>query len=417
MKYILSVAILALTNISPIVNALPGAYSPSYTAGYSEAPAVTSIPSVDFACGYEEENWVIKSGFGNPEQSANLLIDSTFGSIFVAGVMCHSDFCEGQSSPLYNAGKSSTSVNLHKKEIFNLGDERIVKGDLYRDDITAGSIKLHSEMFAKAFSVEGFPSHPNYAGAFGLNPIVDSSDYTDKITYNSAPGYSYSNILERADNVNRSSSTFSKAVDVRERKKDKKDVNKDDNQNSNKRSYNSEMCTFSLGIDYTLVYKIGWLSLPTCEYGKSPFWKTDLECVKINGVVDLKFTNTLAEFDTTVKDIHVPHGDFEKIHQGLKATYNDHIKKYVFKCCDARDLEISFKDHKVTLPVEDWTIKIDRLGDHCAAKIAVSNTTEVPVSRWRLGTDFMENFYTIFDRERAQTGLGLYHGQDPSYLT
>lgn len=52
MKYILSAAILALASISPVVNALPGAYSTEY----AETPAVASIPSVKFACGYEEEN-------------------------------------------------------------------------------------------------------------------------------------------------------------------------------------------------------------------------------------------------------------------------------------------------------------------------------------------------------------------------
>ncbi|KAI9254938.1 aspartic peptidase domain-containing protein [Helicostylum pulchrum] len=400
MKYILSAAILALSSISPVVNALPGAYSPSDTTGYPETPDFPSIPSVNFPCGYEEKNWVIKSGFGNPEQSANLLIDTTFGSIFVAGVMCHSEFCEDQSSPLYNSGKSSTSVNLHQKKTFNLGSERIVKADMYTDDITAGSIKLHNQIFGKAFSVEGFPSHPNYAGVFGLNPVTDSS--------NSTAEYGYSNMLGKRIEGDTDPAVFGRNVTLKGRKPKKPEKRTDDT---------SEVCTFSRGIDYNLVYKIGWLSFPTCEYGKSPFWKTDLECVKINGVVDLKFTKTIAEFDTTVKDIHVPHGDLEKIHQGLKATYNDQVKKYVFKCCYAKDLEISFKDHKVTLPAEAWTIKVDRLEDHCAAKFAVSNTTAIPKSRWRLGTDFMENFYTIFDQQRAQTGLGLYHGQSSSYLT
>lgn len=220
---------------------------------------------------------------------------------------------------------------------------------------------------------------------------------------NSTPGYTYYNTLQKRDDGDRSVGDKGRTGD--------------DDVKPEKRNNNHKVCSLFFGIDDSLVYKIGWLSLPTCEYGKSPFWKTDLECVKINGVVDLKFTNTLAEFDTTVKDIHIPHGDLEKIHQGLKATYNNHVKKYVFKCCDARDLEISFKDHKVTLPVEDWTIKVDRLGDHCSAKFAVSNTTEIPVSRWRLGTDFMENFYVIFSKTKSQTGLGLYHGQNLSYLT
>lgn len=235
---------------------------------------------------------------------------------------------------------------------------------------------------------------------FGLNPVDVSSDLESNFT----PGYGYSNLLGRAE-----ADALPAAVG--------NEVTQASRKSQTRTNDVSKVCTFSFGIDYTLVYKIGWLSLPTREFGKSPFWKTDLECVKINGVVDLKFTKTIAEFDTTVKDIHVPHGDLAKIHQGLKATYDYRLKKYVFKCCYAKDLEISFKDHKVKLPVEAWTINVDNFGEHCAAKFAASNTIEIPTSRWRLGTDFMENFYTIFDKQGAQTGLGLYHGQNPSYLT
>lgn len=188
---------------------------------------------------------------------------------------------------------------------------------------------------------------------------------------------------------------------------------------NHKRGNNAMTCSLIFGIETSFISgEIAWLDLPTCEYGNSPFWKTDLTCVTIGNVVDLKFKNTVAEFDTTVENIEVPHEDLKKIHQGLHATYNEVKKKYVFKCCEAEDLKISFEKYTVSIPSNSWTASEDSIGELCSARISASNTTVVPTNRWRLGTNFMLNFYSIFSISRKQTGLALLtHGNELLRIT
>lgn len=186
-----------------------------------------------------------------------------------------------------------------------------------------------------------------------------------------------------------------------------------------RRDSNINQCALTYGIDTSLMSgEIAWLNFPTCKYGTSPFWKTDLTCVTIGDAVDLKFKDTVAEFDTTVKNIEVPHEDIKKIHQGLHATYDASKKDYTFKCCDAKDLKISFAEYTVSIPPSSWTHKLDNIGELCSARISISNTTIEPVNRWRLGTSFITNFFTVFDSEKKQTGLALLkHGNEELHIS
>jgi hypothetical protein len=180
----------------------------------------------------------------------------------------------------------------------------------------------------------------------------------------------------------------------------------------NSKRNNEKVCDLNFGVDYSAISgDIAWLDVPTCDYGTSPFWKTPLTCAKIDGVVDFKFTNTLASFDTSVKNIQVPLDDLQKIYDGLNATKcADGTNEYQFKCCNAKDLTLSFEKYDVTIPVEAWTAQKDSSGEYCTAKISESESTDAPTNRWHLGTTFSINFYTIYSPSRAQTGLALSVG-------
>ncbi|KAI9359716.1 aspartic peptidase domain-containing protein [Pilaira anomala] len=387
MKYILSTSILALVSLSPLVKALPGTYS--YNNDDSSVSQPPDIHLVEFECGYDVKDWVIDAGFGTPEQEARLLIDTNSDKTFVAGVMCHSEFCENQSEPLYHAGKSSTSVKLKSKKTLEFANNRTVFGDIYNDTVTIGNDKFYDFTFGKAISVSGFPSNADYAGVYGLNPGPDPTYYASK---QKRADHGKSKVSSRGRSKSGSSGGFKRS------------------------NTEEEKCALIYNLDYdTLPNPIAWLNLPTNDFGVSPFWKTDLKCVKIKGVADFKFKNTIAGFDTAVKDITAPHEDIAKIHQGLNAEYDNDVGRYVFECCDANDLEISFTEYTVKIPKSYWIKKVD--DKRCYAKIAVSDATEAPTNRWRLGTDFIENFYTLYDKERRQIGLSLLENSEGISIT
>ncbi|KAI9359735.1 aspartic peptidase domain-containing protein [Pilaira anomala] len=390
MRYFLSTSILVLATLSPLIKALP--YYEDTDPQYF----------VEFECGYDVDNWVIEAGFGTPEQDARLLVDTTSNNTFVAGIMCHSEFCENQSGPLYDSGKSSTSVKLMSEQTFELTNNRSVLGDIYEDTVTIGNIEFTNFKFGKAISVSGFPSDADYAGVYGLNPGPDPTYYASK--------------RKRADHGKGKPSM--RGREGKSGSSGSVDTSDPPNVQIPKKRSNTGggKCALIYDLNYdTLPNPIAWLNLPTNDCSDSPFWKTDIECVKIKNVVDLKFQNTIAEFDTAVKDITAPHEDIAKIHQGLNAEYDNDSDKYVFQCCDANDLEISFTDYTVKIPAGYWTVKID--DNRCFAKIAVSDATDAPTSRWRLGTDFMENFYTILDEDRRQTGLSLLNNRKGISIT
>jgi hypothetical protein len=170
-----------------------------------------------------------------------------------------------------------------------------------------------------------------------------------------------------------------------------------------------KVCQFSFGFDESRISgDIAWIDLPTCDYGSTPFWKAKLTCAKIEGAVDLKFDKTVASFDTSVKNIQVPHTDIAKIHEGLGAKYNDKTDQYEFKCCYAKDLTFSFEKYDITLPTEAYTKKIGSDGEYCTDVFEVLKPSKFDYENtWKLGTKFITNFVSIYDEHRRQTGLGL----------
>ncbi|KAI7892268.1 aspartic peptidase domain-containing protein [Mucor mucedo] len=385
MRSIASSSVLILAALLPLAKASPA----HFKRAYAEPGRITSSNMIPFDCNESIPNWVVPVELGTPGQSVNLLLDTTFDNTFVAGVMCHSEFCENQSDPLYNAGQSSTSVNLHQRRTFDLGDGEIVTGDIYKDTIDFGSVIYENATFGKAFDVQGFPPMANFAGVLGLASSVNQTTSTLNKRQEKLPTYNNDRATE-GDNPGQ-----------------RRQSNHNDDA-FRKRSAGSGTCGFSLDFDTDSVsQEIFWLEYPTCEYGNSPFWKTDLTCVTIDDAVDLKFKNTIAEFDTTVQNIEMPQKDFQKIHEGLKATYHKSVDRWLFKCCDAKNLKISFSKYAVTIPAISWTIIEGEDEELCSAIFSISRTDITPVNRWRLGTRFITNFITISSPTRKQTGIAL----------
>lgn len=57
------------------------------------------------------------------------LLNSIF---FVSHLKCHDELCTSTKNPLYDAGKSSTSQNLHQIVNIDYGDGKLVDADYYK---------------------------------------------------------------------------------------------------------------------------------------------------------------------------------------------------------------------------------------------------------------------------------------------
>ncbi|KAK4517532.1 uncharacterized protein ATC70_000871 [Mucor velutinosus] len=336
--------------------------------------------ALSFPCGDDVPNWVANIEIGTRDQLFPLLLDTSSKDTWVAGIMCKSEFCLTRKGPLFNAGKSSTIQNEHKKLTLEY-EQGTVIGNLYQDNLKIGGTVVKDYPFVKAFEVNGFNNSVTYAGILGLGGSEINKPKLSKRGPSSSIG---------------EPSTFYGASGITYRRK--------------RNNVGGKTCQFAFGIDKSRIEgDIAWLDLPTCDYGSTPFWKTRLTCAKIEGVADLKFKKTVASFDTSVKNIQVPHKDLAIIHKGLKAEYNDQSKQYEFKCCYAKDLTFSFEKYDVTLPTEAWTKKVN---DKICTDIfqVLKPTKNDHENTWKLGTKFITNFVSIFDEHRRQTGLALLAG-------
>ncbi|KAL9551092.1 hypothetical protein MBANPS3_004423 [Mucor bainieri] len=337
---------------------------------------------LSFPCGDDVPNLIPFLKSGTPGQSFPLLLDTSSETTWVAGIKCKSEFCLTRKGSLFDAGKSSTIENEHT--VLTLDYEQgTVVGDVYQDDIKIGGEVLTDYPFGKAFEVSGFNNSLTYSGILGLGVSEDKKAKRDLALSKRAPG---------------------------SKKSDPPAIWGPKGIKFGKRNNVGETCQFTFGVDKSRIEgDIAWLDLPTCDYGSTPFWKAKLTCAKIEGVADLKFQKTVASFDTGVKNIQVPHKDLAAIHKGLKAEYNDHSKKYEFKCCDAKDLTFSFEKYDVTLPTEYWTRKVN--DEICTDIFDVLESTKLDTENtWKLGTRFITNFVSIYDEHRRQTGLALLAG-------
>ncbi|CAO0796229.1 unnamed protein product [Mucor circinelloides] len=347
--------------------------------------------ALSFPCGDDVPNWVANIEIGTPDQTFPLLLDTSSKDTWVAGIMCKSEFCLTRKGPLFDAGKSSTIQNEHTELTLEY-EQGTVVGDLYQDNLKIGGTLVKDYPFVKAFGVAGFNNSVTYAGILGLGGSEINKAKRALLLDKRGPS---SSIGEP--------STFYGASGISYKRK--------------RNNVGEKTCQFAFGIDESRIEgDIAWFDLPTCDYGSTPFWKAKLTCAKIEDVADLKFKKTVASFDTSVKDIQIPHKDLAVIHEGLKAEFNAHSNQYEFKCCYAKDLKFSFEKYDVTLPSEAWTKKVN--DEICTDIFQVLEPTKFDhENTWKLGTKFITNFVSIFDEHRRQTGLALLANGNNKGLT
>ncbi|KAI8053643.1 aspartic peptidase domain-containing protein, partial [Thamnidium elegans] len=165
------------------------------------------------------------------------------------------------------------------------------------------------------------------------------------------------------------------------------------------------------GVDHN-VYKgdLAYLKLPTCDYGNSPFWKTEIKCVKFTDKIDIKLApKSLASLSTGSNFISAPTKQADLLHASIDATYDEQDSTYKFKCCDDLDtlptFKIDFKGYRVSLPPKAYVIQDSK--DVCHTLI---NRNTADDKNWVLGGAFLNNFYHIYDSSNLQIGLAIPKG-------
>lgn len=163
------------------------------------------------------------------------------------------------------------------------------------------------------------------------------------------------------------------------------------------------------GVDHN-VYKgdIAYLKLPTCDYGDSPFWKTEIKCVKLGNKIDVKLANkTLATLSSGEKRILAPTKQADLLHAAINAKYNDSEGVYRLDSCSDLDsfptLKLDFNGYRVSLPPKLY-IRKDSDGETCHTLIGRNTKDD---KNWVLGGAFLHNFYHIYDLSNLQVGLAI----------
>lgn len=168
---------------------------------------------------------------------------------------------------------------------------------------------------------------------------------------------------------------------------------------------------FIFGVDHD-VYKgdIAYLKLPTCDYGDSPYWKSELNCVKL-GDFDLKLAKkSLASFSTGSSFILAPTKQADLLHASIEGHYDEDEDYYRLECCDKIDklptLKFDFNGYRVSIPPHLYVEKDS--DDECHTLIGRNYDSH---KNWVLGGAFLNNFYHIYDLENKQIGLALPKGE------
>lgn len=331
-----------------------------------------SVPTI---CSKEFGNWVIESSIGTPAQKIPLRLDLARAETWAASNKCRKDFCKKQRGNLYDTSASSTAEDLCETVIIKYEKRARVKGKLFRDILSfgEGSYTANTELVA-AYDVCKLPEQ-NFAGSFGFKPI-ETSQY----------GYNSTSVLKKRGYSQSGGGHGS--VRGRGRKRE-----------------NDEQCFLSWGIDPSLFKgELIWLPFPTCSYGDTPYWKTPVSCLKIDGVTDLRFKKAVAEFISVTNLIKLPPIYFNTLVEEVGGTYNPYTKEFQLDCCKAKDLTFSFKDYDVTIPSSAWTIQ--RSEKVCSALI-VPTEYPVPDNHIQIGTAFLNNFYSYYSEYRQSIGLAL----------
>ncbi|KAI9256264.1 aspartic peptidase domain-containing protein [Sporodiniella umbellata] len=363
---------------------------------------------LDKRCNLRREPITMKDGLaygavkvGAQQQSFSVLFDTSQSLTWVPSTDCHSSICKQHSDNLYNANASSTAVNLHQKESIKFDEGVCVDVRLYRDSVSVAGLSVNQQIFGAAYSVKGLGG-TEYLGYLGLGAYAEggniqlSSNRTSTLSkrQDAGSGSFATNAFQSAYGQGSQQFGFTTA-------------------NSNgfyqKRGESSEHNAEFIfgGVDHN-VYKgsVAYLKLPTCDYGDSPYWKTELKCVKLGDKIDIKLSaKTLASFDTGSSYLLAPTEQADLLHTAIDGHYDQEDGFYKIKSCDDLDsfptLRFDFKGYRVTLPPKAY---LKKEGDgQCKSMINRGKDSK----NWSLGGYFSQWFYQIYDASNAQIGIAL----------
>ncbi|KAI7906542.1 aspartic peptidase domain-containing protein [Cokeromyces recurvatus] len=342
---------------------------------------------------------------GTPPQNFPVVFDTSNSLTWIPSVDCRTRECR-QQAHLYNPAESSTAVNLHRPKVSIKYDEGVcIDARLYTECMSVAGLQVCNQMFGSAYSVKGLGGE-NYLGSLGLGGF--NADGSTNYYNNSASTLSKRQFVNGAGFAQngfqtaygRTSQQFSFYITNRNGFYQKRD---------NEESEEGEFI-FG-GVDHN-VYKgdIAYFKLPTCDYGDSPFWKTEIKCAKLGDKIDIKLApKSLASFTTGSNYISAPSKQADLLNAAINAEYDEVDQRYVLKCCDNLDekyptLKLDFNGYRISLPPKLYIKKDKRDADRCYSLINRNTDDE---KAWILGGAFLNNFYHIYDASNNRIGLAI----------
>ncbi|KAG1468304.1 hypothetical protein G6F56_003910 [Rhizopus delemar] len=341
---------------------------------------------------------------GTPSQSFSVLYDTSQSLTWVPSTDCHSSICKQHSDDLYNANSSTTAINLHQKESIKFEEGVCVDVRLYQDSVSVAGLSVSQQLFGAAYSVKGLGGE-EYLGYLGLGNYAEGGDVQLSSSNNS------SSLTKRQSLSSGSFATnaFQSAYGTSSQQFGMVSSSQDGfYQKRDSAEHNAE---FILGgVDHN-VYKgsIAYFKLPTCDYGDSPYWKTELKCVKLGDKIDIKLSaKTLASFSSGSSYILAPTEQADLLHAAIDGHYDEEDGVYKVENCDDLDtfptLKFDFKGHRIIMPSKAYLKKGD--DNQCTSMINRNTDTK----NWSLGGYFSQWFYQVFDASNSQIGLAIPKG-------
>ncbi|KAI8378772.1 aspartic peptidase domain-containing protein [Choanephora cucurbitarum] len=367
----------------------------------------TSAAKLEKRCSLRREPMRIENGVyvakikvGTPEQTFPVVFDTSNSLTWVPSTQCHTPECRQQSN-LYNSNSSSTAVDLNKKVSIRYDEGVCIDARLYRDTISVAGLPVSNQLFGSAYSVKGLGGD-DYLGSLGLGGF-NADGSTNYLTSNSASSYTK---RQAFNNGGFAQNGFQSAYGQSSQQFGI--VSSGSSGFYQKRGDDESDAEFIFGgVDHD-VYKgdIAYLKLPTCDYGESPFWKTEIKCVKLGNKIDVKLAKkTLATLSTGEKRILAPTKQADLLHAAIDAKYDDDEDVYRLDNCDDIDsfptLKLDFNGYRISLPPKLYIQKED---DTCHTLIGRNTKDD---KNWVLGNTFLHNFYHIYDLSNLQVGLAI----------
>ncbi|KAG2220970.1 hypothetical protein INT45_006503 [Circinella minor] len=349
---------------------------------------------------------------GSPPQDFSVMFDTSSSLSWVPSTKCHSSSCRDYGHTPYDVEGSTTAFSLDEKRSIRFDDEKCVDVELYTESLTVAGLTVENQLFGAAYSVSNIGDDA-YIGYLGLGGFTEDGSANFNATDKNA------NSLQRRAFVN-SNGFAQNAFQSNYGQGSQQFGMVTNNQNGfyGKKRWNTPEAEFIFGgIDHS-VYdgKIAYFSLPTCDYGASPYWKTRMNCVKLGHLVDIKLAHkSLASFSSNGNFITGPERQVELLHQGIGAQWDQESNTYHIKCCEGEklpDLTFTFDHYQVSLPSSLWIKENDEEGEMCHT-LLVGNRNE---KEWSLGGAFLNNFYHIYDQSNLKVGLALPKGESKAQI-